>query len=912
MDDDPWADPKNIWKSEDERDIISVPSWDNPAPAWGDNSLWSSPADKLPAWHSPYEDLDLGQRNAAVQDDIQDARVHDEQTDIESQPEPDDEPEPIAVISPPPISPPGSPDAFGTFETGLAELPTASVSWTANDSDLAWGGAWAPPEQAEHDSPHSPTLEQEAVDEWEAAKLQKAIQDQHVPPELLASILGQLAELYPPSQPTDLDPNDYRASRHKGLELPMNATQLRLLPADLTLPPVLPFPKSAVAKSTSDALRLSRNAPFIRSSPLGHYSATKGSTAWEASVKNRPEVAGEPDLLPAGWRIVESKPKEETAAQDKKKHGGLLSFFGRRAGTPPVVDAANQRSASPVSASSPRASLESSVKSPTASLKSLADLGAATPTVTSPAEPIGAPPKPVPLPQEAAVDVPAAPSAVSRFLGRFGRKADPTGPRRLSLSEGDFDFLADIDGNPPSTSGFAPLGDFSMSTALLDDPVPLPAKLAPPPPPPSNPVISMPPQGGRQPTFDGGSDDFADFSVLRSSKPLAPPIPKPLALPLGSRGFSASNPIPKPSMPAQGLRQSTFDSGLDDFADFGTPQPAAVPKPLARPMLAPPITNSLSAPTPVPQPTTTPTEASGIDFSAWNFEADEAKLARRDSEPIASFPRPRQPLKTGATASTRPSARRAPTAIMSSGPSKPPASIPKLDSAFSFLPPPPRANLSSTAAAPSKALLLDDGDDFVDFHTPKSNSKGLYETSFSSSTSSQHGLFASASPSANGGASVFDDFDDFIEASPQEPTTLRTPSPPRPPAKPPRTAPAPLTLSDPDDTPLALMQARTKSLSLVENAAASSGVRWPAPPSPLPEALPPPIGSSMQMQQAAFLSKSPPSASQKILPLFPPPQPPVRASSQPVQVLPPQPIAVGTNKSTGGLSAQDLSFFEGL
>ncbi|KAJ7850045.1 hypothetical protein B0H14DRAFT_3137809 [Mycena olivaceomarginata] len=974
--DDPWA---NAWgepatanklppapafppaRTGDDEEDITIPSWESPS--WSDNnsnSLWGarSPAlDKFPSWHSPYDDLPLGKSSTSLPEaaEVPPEAPSDEEEDQEEAPEPEPEtvferepsPEPAfesapqspveeipfqpsvasPVLSPvlPPNSPPGSPDAFGTFETGPHGLSSASDPWAPPHSDSvpeaadsAWGSAWGSSEVEER-ADEAPGV----VDEWEAAKQQKALQDKHVPPELLASILLQFTELandlHPPQPTPNLDPDDYRASRHKGLQGidTLNPNVIRLLPTDLTLPPLRPFQKSITAKHTTDALRLSRSAAFVRFSPLSHYSATKGSTAWEASVKSRPEVVAEPDLLPPGWRIVETK-KENAPVTDKKKgHGGLLSFFGRRSGTPPVIpggDGATPRPSSPAS-SSPRASLDSNVKSPTSATSSTksptttsAATSAASATPSAAVSPTAAtPPPPTPVASvvsqtnvDAAAPDPitpvSAPSAVSRFLGRFGRKAPAAGGRQsLALSEGDFDFLSDIDGAADAgpSSGYS--SDFAISGLLLDDPVPLPAKLAPPPPAPRVPVVTN----------------------------IAPQTN-------GQKG------------PASG------DRDRDELANFGTftPPPAArssFTPPPAKPF-APPLAPSISAPTPTPAPSTMSPVDSDVDFSAWGLDEEEKSggTVRRESEPVVGSARAqptRQALNTRAPTNTRgtlPPPRRV-TAIMSSGPSKPPAAIPTLNATSLSFPPPPRTQTQTIAPilppppgtkAPAKAaaLLDDDNDDFSDFHTPAAvqigpaaSANSLYDKSFSSSTSSDRGLFSSTS-SRSIPANLFDDFDDFMEASPNEPATLRTPSPPRPPAKSPRILPpappsfarTPPTLSptqDNDDTPLALtrssLQQKQKravndqrTLSLVESAAASSGVRWPAPESPLPEALAPPpdasdpfgfnSGSTMQSQQAAFLRREPPTAS-----LSPPPAtgmapPPIRALSPPVLSPPPK------------------------
>ncbi|KAJ7089693.1 hypothetical protein B0H15DRAFT_266886 [Mycena belliarum] len=999
----PWGEPPTTSKRPsapvlplndvDDEEDITIPSWEAPAVNWSDeNSLWGarSPAlDKFPSWQSPYDDLPLGKPSVSpptpldAPDDVSDteapgdsevASEAEAELALESpavppfapssfEPSPF-EPPPFEPVFEPSIplsptrSPPGSPDAFGTFESGLDDLAATSDPWTAShaalasdSADSAWGPAWAP-----SDIEHEGAAEAPVVDEWEAAKRQKAMQDKHVPPELLASILLQFtefaSELYPPLPTQPSDPDDYRASRHKALQGidSLNPTILRILPSDLTLPPPRPFLKSAIAKKTSDALRLSRSAAFVRFSPLSHYGATKGSTAWETSVKRRPEAIGEADLLPPGWRILETK-KDDISMADKKKtgHGGLLSFFGRRAGTPPVVasgEGVTPRSSSPASGSSPRASIDS-VKSGTPSVKSptnASSAGSAAPsTAVSPTTLTGAPPAPPPPPvipinsqEDAGADtdpnaLASTSSRVSRFLGRFGRKAPAaTGPQNLALSEGDFDFLADIEGNVSGPNlDMIQNGHFPNTGALLDAPVPLPEKLSPPP---------------------------------------RAPVPVPAIIPH-----------------VNGIKGRSLDA--DENSNTYTPPPLIKPS-------APPLANRVSTPTPVPKTTSMSPVDSDIDFSAWGFDDEEKSSAPVKREPASVGPA-RQSLNTRAPMNTKsvvPQPRRAPTAIMSYGPSKP-AVVPKLDATFGFLPPPRTQTQTPIASFPpppgkkavtASASLFDDDDEFSDFHAPlpipppNPSANSLYDASFSSSTSSERGLFSSTSSSSIP-TNLFDDFDDFMQVSPQEPGTLRTPSPPRPPAKPARilnhtpALPPPLshapTPTD-DDTPLALISSSSlrskraaanhqRALSLVENAAATSGVRWPAPQSPLPEALPPPPNqsdpfgfgvSSMQSQQAAFLNAGPPalrafpppptramsppvtspmlsrppsSGAQRVAGRFPPPPGSIPVLSPPggTQILiapalalptPPPLSSTAQGKSSGGLSAQDLSFFEGL
>ena len=101
---------------------------------------------------------------------------------------------------------------------------------------------------------------------------------------------------------------------------------------ELTLQRPLDFPKTATFKGMNNALRLTRNLPMVKNSPMSHYMASKGSTAWEKAVKGRKEVVEE-DVVPVGWRILEKEaPKPATPAP--KPSGGLFSFWGRKESKP--------------------------------------------------------------------------------------------------------------------------------------------------------------------------------------------------------------------------------------------------------------------------------------------------------------------------------------------------------------------------------------------------------------------------------------------------------------------------------------------------------------------------------------------------------------------------------------------------
>ena len=126
----------------------------------------------------------------------------------------------------------------------------------------------------------------------------------------------------------------------------------------LTLQPPIRFSQALIAKRMASSVKLTKNLPLTRGSPMSHYLAAKGSTAWEISVKERKEVVE--DDVPVGWRIVEKAPAVTATEgmKDKKTGGGLFSFWGRRqsqAPSTPIPGADSSRRSS---------SMENTPKSP--------------------------------------------------------------------------------------------------------------------------------------------------------------------------------------------------------------------------------------------------------------------------------------------------------------------------------------------------------------------------------------------------------------------------------------------------------------------------------------------------------------------------------------------------------------------
>jgi len=206
----------------------------------------------------------------------------------------------------------------------------------------------------------------------------------------------------------------------------------------------------------------------------------------------------------------------------------------------------------------------------------------------------------------------AAPSAVSRFLGRFSRKpttavATAAGKGPLELSAGDFDFLAEVQGaeggRQADDDGLSSdQGDFLSGfgvpvvargqQAALDDflspksSVALPKPLAPPPGRvPSRPssaashASSLP-----RPPASAALDDLSFLSFDEPSPPLPPPPSKAAA--------PAHSAFADPSAPT-----AAANDDWDDFMASSTAGPAsAAAKPAPQPsVLAPPIAPSRSA-----------------------------------------------------------------------------------------------------------------------------------------------------------------------------------------------------------------------------------------------------------------------------------------------------------------------------
>lgn len=363
----------------------------------------------------------------------------------------------------------------------------------------------------------------------------------------------------------------------------------------------------------AEGLKLTRHVPFTRTSPMGQYLLSKGSTAWETSVKTRIDVSQD-DLLPVGWRLAD-KGKEIATDTKKKPTGGLLSFFGRRPASPPPDGGV--RPMSPVAS----AVSKSATNTPRASLDS-----------AKPPPPLPPPsPKEVPHPSSlssinmASDSAPQAPliaaedgqpSAVSRFLGRFSRTRSSTGSS-LALSSDDLAFLSDVPSasdsveddilnitSPPLVATTAKVAPLLAATSTGQPPVPQTSSFDDFGSFFDTPSLPQPSSNSKQPqatslaagmstyvrdtvvapstvipksrtNASGHSTPKRTFTAIMSSSssptnsisiPKLEPALNLLPSPLSARSQVAPV-LPKPPLPAP---SSNF-FGDDDFSDFGSP-----------------------------------------------------------------------------------------------------------------------------------------------------------------------------------------------------------------------------------------------------------------------------------------------------------------------------------------------------
>ncbi|KAH9852143.1 hypothetical protein C2E23DRAFT_886013 [Lenzites betulinus] len=819
--DDPaptWTSTKLTTSSYGEEADLAAPSWSTgagiqwnepgspgftwsqtePDMAWGASVYEGIPLGKTPS-EAPAEDavvakdlpgptphVELPSFDSPKEDEIQPSK----RTPSPERPSSPPVPSPSLTItpepneeSPDPVTPP-SPDGFGSFETGLQEEIAESPGFSLNaaDEDPWAASAWTDAEAEKSEEP---------LDEWERARQEKAKQDRRVPPELLAHILGQCEELcrdlFPdaPKGALDADKNSWRDDWRGGLEGVPGLTKLMesfLPPPSLKAP--ARFPQTLVAKKLATSVKLTKNLPLTRGSPMSHYLAAKGSTAWEISVKEQKDIVE--DDIPVGWRIVEktSTTSAADAASQKKPTGRMFSFWGRRqsqvASQSPEPGSSEAR---PTSLDKPRSPAveEAKVESRRPSQDSVV-----APTIGSPPQPSPSPIEPpstqhVPVAFAAAMTpaassssyasapdpvpersgTPPAPSAMSRFLNRFSRRGSAIGgsPRSsLALSSDDLEFLSDIVPSANDDADEDPTDALERFVAgARESSVPtLPPPLAPPPrtsaAKPATPVNnSLPSNVGRANTsndFGAMIDSWASLgSGTEATGPpkisaigggvAVPPLPPPLV---------PSRPITPSATPGAGSSRSSFtraptsqeqtssrppsrlQTSKNSISSFSLPPPPSFRGPLLPTMAAKP---KLSSPFPLPiapasetaerEPTSASTASSRTSYET---AAETSPTSPSSAVPLgALYPHLATPVSPP-LASSQPM-------MPSNGSLSPTALSTPLASAFSSarpsvkpsamtLVPPPQSSAISPSSAAPLASNFFDDDDFSDFQSPSS------------------------------------------------------------------------------------------------------------------------------------------------------------------------------------------------
>ncbi|TRM60730.1 hypothetical protein BD626DRAFT_632188 [Schizophyllum amplum] len=737
---------------------IALPSWSaGPGVEWADPAAYSgadlwgklNTTEDAHGWasESSFADIPLGK---TLEPEDLDANSEDEEEEEEDETPPQDEddvrhtyhspippspspsppPSPPRIsASPPFISRPATPEEQGAFanEADDAWSPPvdATVAAAALDSTAdAWGTEWAQ------------DTDTQSLDEWEAAKQRKAKQDHYVPPELLASILTQLADFsrdYWPDENKDTEGKPDAENERDEDPAPRTPTHTRqttiheldgmdtlierLVPHDVSISGSSAFPKSFTVKRMADAIRTTRHASLARLSPMYHLASSKSSLQWEASVKARPEY-NEDAVVPMGWKIL---PKEERveplSPTERKTPSGLFSsLFGRRSATPPI-SAATSRPGTPRASMDPpltpsRAS-PASVKSPTMptpppmQITQSASPAPAVPTTPAMSRAQSSGPEIFPAPAP-------APSAVSRFLNRFSRKSSSSDRASLALSTDDLDFLSDVEVPSPETKpGHRATSSFNLNMAF-ESPASLPPRLAPPPPGPKIAPLPPPPMSARPQSMPASKSSSPS---VYAPPTLLPTVTGPAAVrtvPMIPAPMQPMSPVMTGSSVASMTTSGTASTApqndlMDlDFGAFDMAPPVPEQKPLTIPVLAPPRTA-------MPQAISRP-----------------QSIASRSQSPAVGN-----------------SARRgAPTAIMSSVAAAA-VTVPKLAPAFSLAPP-----SSSTQPTPMSSS------------TPMTSSRPGHRPG--SSISRQPPPQPVIPPSLLGGDGDDDDFSDFSSAIPAE------------------------------------------------------------------------------------------------------------------------------------------------
>jgi hypothetical protein len=571
-----------------------------------------------------------------------------------------------------------------------------------------------------------------------------------------------------------------------------------------------------------------------------------------------------------------------------------------------------------------------------------------------------------PVTQDEDTNIPPPPgSAVSRFLQRFSRpRLSSSSPRNsLSFSGDDLEYLSDVRSNSADLvdigDGLTGLGGATESTesglprGKLPPPLPPPPKVpAPAPPgnntlnghslispndphPPEDPTVSaltlLTPSPLNSPKLKPIPPNAALSHPLSSDK-LVPSLIIPVSSSSRPNSVMSTPPVAQPQLQASGNTANPFDISQDDddFSDFRS---SPADPPLLSINVSPPVTRqgkAVSTQSPQRQlnspfddlvhlmssPTTGPPNT---------FEAPKALRPLNFANPVLPTaptpPPPRESVSTHRASLDRPNAT--PThsrtsSEQSTSPSKAAPTSPKqkaitqghqrtqslLDLAATRrgrwpAPPSPLPEpLQPPPAPPGKGQV--EGPTNADYFgfTPTDDSFNLQ------SPPAAPGKTSSLLPSPQTATSSNDSFPAFpapnlLDASPQPgppsggPPSLISPTPHTG-----ISAPARRTLSPPP-LPTAILsksKSPSKSTTPVPLLPPPSGFRMassPAKAPPAPQIVPEPSPLTLLMDSGAGKNISLPDMKAKAKATPPPPPPPAA-------------------KGAGGLSAQDLSFFEGL
>ncbi|KAL5513256.1 hypothetical protein ACEPAH_3654 [Sanghuangporus vaninii] len=911
-----WSFPSDE-KSKHEEADVGIPSWSTGELNWtepsGQSSLWSSASavDGLPleanGWGSssdlnpridsqidvdehPYDyKLPTGETGAAgtSEDDTEGAKgisrsstpgpigtvtneVTSSITTSVEQIEQSFSPPPIVLTS---FEAPEAPDTFDSLESGDTSVSNSfdegKITWASpvaafddeNSEAEAWGSAWRTPNLAINDD-----MEENEKDEWAVAREQKAMRDRSVPPELLATIIDHLnglsEDLWPEKDRPQFDQSLGNWRDGMGNAIGLEELMQRALP-DTTSQPPIRFSGSHSARAMAKSIKLSKNLPIVRNSPMSHLFTAKNLAAWELSVKSKTEIIK--DDIPAGWKVVEPEQKGESkTATAEKRSTGLFSFFSKRASSttssaPTVGGTDSKRSSLSREVSSDTASVLSpernssdanSLSSKMQQSSSVTSLSSSIPaTLSSPTagsfstKAVSSPSPTAPSTNQAqgSASEPASqatPSAVSRFLNRFSRtrsdtRSSSSSPRSsIALSTDDLEFLSDI---VPSHSDDADEDQQLRSlTALVSSPVQstkLPPSLAPPPlPPPPRPT-----------------------SLSRSTTPHPQPHSQPLILPpLSPSNMNSSDPL-------NGFTKL-------NAPPFSSSQSAAVPTSsgasgsILPPPLPPPLSPTFVASIPKPP---TPSSLSGGAARVVHSRASTSTSIRSSSmsptsrlaspPPMSPVPSPLSsfsPVSSGVTSAGSASLVTPASKMSAQGRSA------SNFSPLSPIPPPPIEKSPNRDYVQASSNLLEDNEEFSDFQSHDFSSVPMPHMS-SSQPKAPSAFDMSFDTPGNGVSSVneapqvdlFGDFGSFVshsspdDQSMRSPPTSPTPSPIGPlgvpPPLPKKQTPANLNTLHVRKPSAADHDATTR---LLERVAARPG-RWPAPPSPIPNPLPPPPSS---------------------------------------------------------------------